>query len=449
MQATLLSQIAGATLPGRPKDCKYDIKFEEGKIIEIKEAENGKSDEATLAGGHLLAPSLCHPHVHLDKAFLLSHPKYAHLQIEKGTFAEAMELTSKAKAHMEEDDLIQRGSRLIDESVKVGVTHMRAFVEVDPIVNMLCLQAGSQIKRAHRDRCEIQICAFAQLPLFTADDDGQEIRKLMESAMSEEYSADVVGSTPYVEENRSKMEQNVEWLIDLALEHNKHIDFHLDYNLDPDTEPLVWHVLKTLKRKEWTRRTDKKIVLGHCTRLTLFSDEEWKRLVEEIDHLPISFVGLPTSDLYMMRKEGGVRGTLPIPTLIKKYKLNAAISMNNIGNAFTPFGCCDPLYLANLGVGVYQAGTLQDTELLYECVSTRAKDAIGLSSTDFDPADNRYGLQVNKGSAADFVLFGQTLSSPMTSSNESWKSIDTVSEAVYLYDGAKSRATWYCGGRVA
>jgi len=441
-----MHQILGATLPGRPKDSKYDIEIENGKIIDIREAQNDRLEGATLAADHLLAPSLCHPHVHLDKAFLLSHPKYAHLQIEKGTFPEAMELTSKAKADFEEDDLLQRGNRLIDESLKAGVTHMRAFVEVDPIVNMLCLQAGSQLKKTHQDKCDIQICAFAQLPLFTADDDGQEIRKLMQAAMSEEFSADVIGSTPYVEENRTKMEQNVEWLVDLALKHDKHIDFHLDYNLDPQTEPMVWHVLTTLKAKKWTKRTNKKIVLGHCARLTLFGEEEWQRLAQEIGDLPVSFVGLPTSDLYMMRTESGVRGTLPIPTLIKKYHLNAAISINNIGNAFTPYGCCDPLYLANVGIGVYQAGTLQDTELLYECVSTRAKNAIGLSENDSQPVHDKYNLQLNKGSAADFVLFGQT--PPNASAPEPWKIINSVSDAVYLYDGAKNRATWYGGRRV-
>ncbi|GAB7337910.1 hypothetical protein MBLNU457_4299t1 [Dothideomycetes sp. NU457] len=438
MSADTSHQILGATLPGQPKDSRYDIEIKAGKITDIREAQNNKLEGATLAAGHLLAPSLCHPHVHLDKAFLLSHPRYAHLKIEKGTFPEAMELTSKAKADFEEEDLLQRGNRLIEESLKAGVTHMRAFVEVDPIVNMLCLQAGSKIKKIHQDKCDIQICAFAQLPLFTADDDGQQIRKLMQAAVGKEFSADVVGSTPYVEENRSKMEQNVEWLIDLALEHDKHIDFHLDYNLDPETEPMVWYVLKTLKAKRWTGRTNRKIVLGHCTRLTLFGDEEWHRLAQEIGNLPISFVGLPTSDLYMMRTESGVRGTLPITTLVKKYHLNAAISMNNIGNAFTPYGCCDPLYLANLGVGIYAAGTLQDTELLYECVSTRAKEAIGFS--------DKHGLQINKGSTADFVLFGET--SPKASPPDPWKVITSVSDAVYLYDGAKSRATWYDGKRV-
>ncbi|KEQ95514.1 hypothetical protein AUEXF2481DRAFT_58586, partial [Aureobasidium subglaciale EXF-2481] len=328
--------------------------------------------------GALLAPALCHPHIHIDKAYLLSYPKYAHLQIEEGSFDEAMKLTSKAKSSFEHDDLLERGLRVIDESVQAGVTAMRAFVEVDPIVNLKCIQAGKSLKDKVDRRCLIQLCVFAQLPLFSGEDGGDEIRSLLKKALDPSYSADVIGSTPYVEDNREKMKKNVEWTIDLAIEKDLHLDFHLDYNLDPDTEPLVWFVIDTLKAKNWTNCSKKSIVLGHCTRLSLFKENDWKRLRTEIADLPISFVGLPTSDLFMMRTETGARGTLPVPLLIKEYGLNAAISINNIGNAFTPQGNCDPLSIASLGIGVYQAGTKRDAEILYECISTRARTAIGL-----------------------------------------------------------------------
>ena len=128
-----------------------------------------------------------------------------------------------------------------------------------------------------------------------------------------------------------------------------------------------------------------------------------KEIITQINlhNLPISFVGLPTSDLYMMGKPKGsggggerVRGTLQIPQVIKKYGLDGAISINNVGNAFTPQGSCDPLSLASMGIGLYHAGTKADAQLLYECVSTRAKAAIGHPTEPF-----------TIGADADFVLF--------------------------------------------
>lgn len=364
-------------------DRRCDVFISRGKISSIQPhvpERGGSSDIATHAidgKGALLAPTLCHPHIHLDKAFLLQHPKYAHLQVSKGDFKEAMELTSKAKAEFEEWDLLERGERLIEESVEAGVTHIRAFVEVDAGVGMKCLDAGVKLKRKYEQegRCVIQLCAFAQLPLFTTspdDEGGDKIRNLMKDAISKP-GVDVVGSTPYVEESREKQEKNIEWLVDLAIQHDRHIDFHLDYNLDVEQEPMVWHVIKNIKYKGFTSKTTgRTIVLGHCTRLILFSSEDWRRLAEEIGDLPISFVGLPTSDLFIHG------GTLPVTKLIKEHNLNCCIGVNNIGNAFTPSGSPDPLLLASMGTSIYQAGTQEDSELLYECISTRARKAIGM-----------------------------------------------------------------------
>jgi len=60
-----------------------------------------------------------------------------------------------------------------------------------------------------------------------------------------------------------------------------------------------------------------------------------------------------------------VRGTLQVPQMIQKYGVNAAMGINNVGNAFTPHGSCDPLSLASLGVGVYQAGTNAESDVLF------------------------------------------------------------------------------------
>jgi hypothetical protein len=59
-----------------------------------------------------------------------------------------------------------------------------------------------------------------------------------------------------------------------------------------------------------------------------------------------------------------MRGTLQVPQMIKKYGFKCAVGVNNVGNAFTPHGSCDPLSVACLGVGIYQAGSKSDTETL-------------------------------------------------------------------------------------
>jgi cytosine/adenosine deaminase-related metal-dependent hydrolase len=271
---------------------------------------------------------------------------------------------------------MERGRVLIEESINFGVTHMRAFVEVDLVVKLKCLEAGLALKKEFHDRCHIQLCVFAQDPVVSYEDKGEAMKTLLETAVNR-TEVEVFGTTPYVEGNGDfdKQIQNIEYAIKTAMKYQKHLDFHIDYNLDPNKESLVTPTLQLLHVLNWpsgsSSQTYRTIVFGHCTRLTLFDDKEWEELTETSGALPISFVGLPTSDMFMMgrptnEQEGSqrTRGTLQVLPMIRKYGLNVAIGINNVGNAFTPQGSLDPLSLASLGVGLYQASNKADVELM-------------------------------------------------------------------------------------
>ena len=255
---------------------------------------------------------------------------------------------------------------------------MRAFVEVDEMVGLKSVEAGLQLRKSWARTCEVQICVFAQEAVFSGDDGGRRNRELVEEAAKLE-GVDVVGSTPYVEGDREREMRNVDWAVELAIRERKHLDLHLDYHLDGGREPLVWYVLELLKKMRWVEKMEgKTICLGHCTRMTMFGREEWERLRSEADGLPISFVGLPTSDVFMMgrvrneeRWKDRERGTLQVLAMIQDLGLDAILGINNVGNAFTPQGATDPLEVASLGVGIYQAGTVNDAETLYVCVAPR------------------------------------------------------------------------------
>ena len=284
----------------------------------------------------------------------------------------------EAKSRFEHDDLMERGRALIEESINFGVTHMRCFTEVDFGVGMVCLEAGLDLKQEFANRCYIQVCVFAQDPIFSYEN--KDMTSMLSKALSKP-GVEVLGSTPYVEKGQEALVRNIEWIVGTALKYQLHLDFHIDYNLDPQKEPTIWFALDSLRRNEWPSRPSSKalrtIIFGHCTRLTLFDDESWRKLKQAIGDLPVSFVGLPTSDLFMIgrpnKNTGGsnrARGTLQVLEMIEKYEFNAAIGINNVGNAFTPQGNCDPLSLASLGVGIYQGGTTQNAEVIFVCTNS-------------------------------------------------------------------------------
>ncbi|ERF74410.1 hypothetical protein EPUS_06588 [Endocarpon pusillum Z07020] len=387
------TEIHAVHLAHQPPSSIWDVEIKDGKITSVQPSVSASA--ASPSGKHsILLPSLCHPHIHLDKAFLLSsdYPQYADLAPTAGTFQEALSNTAQAKTRYTRSDLEQRGCQLIGESIKAGVTAMRAFVEVDHVVEFLCLEVASLLKKRFKKACHVQIVAFAQDPIFSSEH-GDENRRFLEQALErrEEFGIDVLGTTPYVESSNTS-HKNIDWAVRKARQHDLHLDFHLDYNLDSsdsdtNTEPK-------------TKTKTKTIALAHCTRLTLLSTREFQDLATRIrdSDLPISLIGLPSSDVYMMgrptssspnpaqdrnRNLSRPLGTLPIPTLIKEFNLNAALSVNNLSNPFTPYGTADPLQLACWGVGMYHAGAEGDAEVLYECVSARGRrEGLGVEVGD-------------------------------------------------------------------
>ncbi|OSD07218.1 Metallo-dependent hydrolase, partial [Trametes coccinea BRFM310] len=341
--------------------------------------------ELDAQGRGILLPALCHAHIHLDKCFLLDQCD----ELVTGNFSEALRVTTKAKSAFPHnpDDLYDRGRKLITQSVECGVTMMRAHVEVDEVVHLACLDAGLRLRKHFKDVCDVQIAAFAQDPLFasTSLDDRPGLNLVLLQSAARRPGVEAVGSAPYVEHTLAHAKRNIEHILDLASDAGLHADFHLDYNLEPGAEPLIWHVLDQLRAHIAHGRwgAQQRVCVGHATRLTLFGAEEWARVRAAVvdERLPVSFVALPPSDLYMMGRGAewrfAPRGTLNVPRLADEWGLRVAMAVNNVENAFTPQGPVDPLSLCPLGVAVFQAGTKKDCRALLESVTLNARLAIG------------------------------------------------------------------------
>ncbi|KAI0404038.1 hypothetical protein F4802DRAFT_568630 [Xylaria palmicola] len=395
---------------------RWDVELRDGtSIIQAirpsRAANSSDDDDDDTPPPQLLLPPLCHPHIHLDKAYVLTcgggghrggPPDYSDLCPASGSFGEALANTARAKARYTPGDLHRRGAQLLAASCAQGVASMRAFVELDHVVGTLPLTTAIRLRGEFAHLLDVQICAFAQDPLFSTAH-GDANRAIIEGALVEMAdSVGALGTTPYVETSREASLLNIEWAITTALKHRLHLDFHLDYTLEPPSRspsqrPLTYSVIDLLKEHNWPQIADgsKTVVLGHCTQLSMLDDAERKELAETIieSKLPIHFVGLPTSDIYMMGRptsdsaspssHNRPRGTIHVPSMIKELGLSACLGVNNVGNAFTPFGTGDPLQLASWAVGIYQVGTVKDAELLYDCVSRRAMQAIGLDGNAY------------------------------------------------------------------
>ncbi|GAC97393.1 zinc metallopeptidase [Pseudozyma hubeiensis SY62] len=347
---------------------------------------------------------LCHPHVHLDKCYLLDR-----CTLSTGTFSEALTSTSSAKSHFTHDDVRARMRRLVLSSLSHGVTCMRAFVEVDPTVGLMCLEAGIEVKKEFEDKCEVQIVVFAQDAIFYPDDEAKEkeMQRLLEEAATRP-EVDVIGSAPYVEslskrdqeqldergqniKQKQQQSRNITHIFELASKYSKHVDFHLDYDLDPPgseidgTQSMIPFVVSLSQQRIWNHSNGNKrsVTVGHCTKLSCFDEHHLDQLAScfssspTADVPPISFVALPPSDLYMQGRSqpyaSRSRATLPLLTLSShptlQHHTNWAMGVNNVANLFTPQGDADPLALLPTMVGVWQSAKPRDCEVLVGSVN--------------------------------------------------------------------------------
>lgn len=407
--------ISEVTTPSQSQESPSQTKKQIiAKFTTPSSSSTGENICINACGSLSLPGGLCHPHIHLDKPYLLDR-----CPLQQGTFSEALSSTSTAKSNFTHADLMSRGSRLITSSISHGVTSMRAFVEVDPTVGLMCLEAGLELKKRFEGKCEVQIVAFAQDALFYPDDaeKEKEMQRLMREAAGRE-GVEVVGSAPYVEavsktdqkleerEKRKKQKQqqrrNIEFIFDLAEEFGKHVDFHLDYDLTPPgkeeegLESMIPHVLSLASSRTWAVESGKErcVALGHCTKLSTFTEPQLSHLstfLRPSTRAPaISFIALPPSDLYMQARDqpysSRSRATFPLLELANHKALthkgvNWAMGVNNVGNLFTSQGDADPVALLPTMVGVWQSAKKQDCLRLVEGVSVNGRLAMGLNAS--------------------------------------------------------------------
>src|ERR1700712_242334 len=74
--------VSNVTLPGTTHASDISINSFEITSIQHHNPSPRPEDNALQSGSSaLIAPSLCHPHIHLDKPYLLSHPRFAASQV--------------------------------------------------------------------------------------------------------------------------------------------------------------------------------------------------------------------------------------------------------------------------------------------------------------------------------------------------------------------------------
>lgn len=338
---------------------------------------NPPATETVDAAGQLALPGLIETHIHLDKACIAER-----CHIEHGTLDEALAETARAKQSFSEDDVYQRGARVIEAAIAMGTTWMRTHVEVDPVVGLTSFNAIRKLQTDYRWGLTLEICVFPQDGLHN----NPGTLELLIAALDQ--GADLLGGCPYTD---SDPDAQIATLFDLASRYDVDLDFHLDFDLDPSRMSLPTVIDQTLAHGYQGR-----VTVGHVTKLSAVAPKPLLEIAQRMAAAGVHLTALPSTDLYLMGRnvEHNIpRGVAPLMAL-KNAGVICSISSNNIANPYTPYGDASLVRQANLYANVAQLGTQQALATCLAWVSSESARLLRLKG---------YGIEA--GCRADFGLY--------------------------------------------
>ena len=354
----------------------FDIAVDGGRIAAI--APMISSDAAEVqAEGRFVCAGFVETHIHLDKAGIMGR-----CRICDGTLAEAVSLTSAAKADFTVEDVYERAQTVLDLAISHGTTRLRSFVEIDPRAGFRSFDAILALKGAYAHLIDVEICAFAQEGL--TNDPGTEA--MLDDALAR--GADLVGGCPYTD---PRPDDHIARIFGLAQKHDVAVDFHLDFDLKLEGSSLP-SVIELTERCGWGGR----VSVGHVTKLSTFEPDRLAAMGKRLASAGIGVVVLPATDLFLTGRDRTTlvpRGVTPAHQLAKEGTI-AAIASNNVRNPFTPFGDASLIRMANLYANVAQVSADADLDIVFDMITGTAAKLLDPRST--------YGIHV--GSPADLIL---------------------------------------------
>jgi cytosine deaminase len=359
-----------------------DIAIAGSEIVAIEERLPARAARELDAGGALVLPGLVDAHLHLDKALTsLALPPRA-----RGTFEESIELTLEARRRYTSDDLIERGTRVLDQAIMSGTTALRAFADVGTVGGVKAAQAVLALRDRFRPLLDIQVVAFPQEGLLR--DPGAA--DLLVEAMT--LGCDVVGAFPWFELSDRHAIDHLRQVFDIARR------FDADIHALVDDEPVAPHSrnLEQLALATIEAGWQGRVVASHACGLASYDDHSADRLMRLVREACISICA--NSHVSLVSKCEHARE--PIPRGITRVReliahgVNLICAQDDVGDPYYPFGRADMLEVAGYLAHTAHLYRPDQAALVVDAITINAARAMRLKN---------YGL--HRGATADLVVF--------------------------------------------
>jgi len=352
-----------------------DIAISGGRVEQIGEKIGGSSSKEVDAQGNLVTETLVIAHLHLDKVMTGSLAEEAALrQYQESSMAGAMsaiEMASKVKEHYRESEIVDRIRRVLADAEYYGVSHIRAFADVDTKAMLTGIRALLKIREEFKNRIDIQVVAFPQDGIIREAGAEELLYKSME------LGADVVGGIPWIEYTDEDSKKHIDIAFEIAKKFDADIAMLTDDAGDPELRTTEYLASSAI-RNEWIGR----VAACHARATSLYNEVHHRKLCALLKRGEVGVVSDPhTGPLHVRVKD------------LLSAGVTVALGQDDVYDAYYTYGRCNMLEVAFLGSHLLWMMMPQDRELLYDMITVNPAKIMRIQG---------YGLQA--GNPANLIV---------------------------------------------
>lgn len=337
-----------------------DIAISQGRISEIASGLSTEAEQVIDAGGKLVTESFVNGHLHLCKVYTLTmvgeDALSSYTSGSMGGAMTAIEQAARVKDQYDERWIIKNVRRALDQAVTYGNTHIRAFADTDTRAKLEGVKALLRAREEYKDRIDIQVVAFPQDGVLRDPGADDYVRQAMD------LGADVVGGIPWIEYTEAEAREHIDRMFAIAREYNKDISMLIDDAGDPGLRTLEMLAVKTIQ-EGWQGR----VTAQHARAMVLYPEPYYRKIEALLKQARIGVVSDPQ--------------TGPLHARVRSLYdagIGIALGQDDIADAYYPFGNNNMLEVAFLAAHILWMTTLQEMEILYDMITTRAAQALGI-----------------------------------------------------------------------
>ncbi|MBR6233398.1 MAG: cytosine deaminase [Erysipelotrichaceae bacterium] len=357
-----------------------DIRIKDGVFEQIGKLEAMPEEEVLDLNGKLLLPPFIESHVHLDTCLTAGDPAWN----MSGTLFEGIELWSRRKEKLTEEDIRQRVKKAVSMYALNGVQHIRTHVDItDP--SLMALKTMLELKEELQDLVDIQIVAFPQEGILSYPNGKQ----LLIDAVK--LGADAVGAIPHFEFTREYSVESLDFAMHLAKEENKLVDVHCD-EIDDEAS----RGLETVAARAYELELFDKVTASHTTAMHSYNNAYVLRLMRLLKMSKINFVANPLVNTHLQGRADTYpkrRGITRVKELLQQ-GINVSFGHDDIYDPWYPMGNGSLRDVVFVGLHVTQLMGYQEIMDSYKFITTNAARTLHISDS--------YGIK--EGNPANFIV---------------------------------------------